>query len=117
MITQNLSAHGSLIGLPRDRSFLVLTSGSNLMADQTGIRHTTYSMNSALLVRLDAQTSTGWDPTRALCLDPASQESIWERTTSLIKNEQFDCDTQVRLLHQGYLRRLSTAASLYHFPH
>jgi hypothetical protein len=51
--------------------------------------------NSFLSTLVPNMTSAGQDAVRALYLDPASHESIWERTTSLIADVEFDCNAQV----------------------
>jgi acetylcholinesterase len=44
-------------------------------------------------------TRAAQDAARALYLDPASQESIWERTTAFISDAVFTCNAQVVASH------------------
>lgn len=56
---------------------------------------TVADFNSYLSALVPNMTSVGQGTVRALYLDHASQESIWERTTALIADVQLNCNSQI----------------------
>jgi hypothetical protein len=69
-----------------DQGRILLPTSANVTIDD---------FNRFLTTLVPNMTKAGQDAARALYLDPASQESIWDRTTDFISDAVFTCNAQV----------------------